>query len=90
MHILRKTERRDIYKKLREGVENLSNEEANTLIDKGLEVEEKMLKLHRELSQNLRKAIPPQKIIKLRKAEEDFKRELLERYKNQSNRKSKE
>jgi hypothetical protein len=77
---IRKTEGREIFGKLKDGVENLSDEEANILIDKGFLFESETLKLHKELTQSLRKVIPPKKIIKLRKTEEDFKRHLLDRY----------
>jgi hypothetical protein len=78
---LRRSERRDVGSKLRDGLDTLSNEDANALIDKWLQIESKNLKLRQELVLNLRKVLPPKKIILLRKAEEDFKRRLLERYK---------
>jgi hypothetical protein len=78
---LRRSERRDVGSKLRDGLDTLSNEDANALIDKWLQIESKTLKLRQELVLNLRKVLPPKKIILLRKAEEDFKRRLLERYK---------
>jgi hypothetical protein len=78
---LRKSERRDIGSKLRDGFDTLTNEDANVMIDRWLEIESEMLKLRQELVLNLRKVLPPKKIILLRKAEDDFKRRLLERYK---------
>ncbi len=78
---LRRSERRDVGSKLRDGLDTLTNEDANALIDKWLQIESETLKLQQELVLNLRKVLPPKKIIRLRKAEDDFKRRLLERYK---------
>jgi len=78
---LRISERRDVGSKLRDGLDTLSNEDANALIDRWLQIESETLKLRQELVLNLRKVLPPKKIIQLRKAENDFKRRLLERYK---------
>ncbi|RMA64660.1 sensor of ECF-type sigma factor [Ulvibacter antarcticus] len=86
MHQLRKTEMNEVYKRLKDGIDTLSDAEANELIDKGHQIESDRLMLQKELSLKLRKAIPPKKIIKLRKAEEDFKRKLLEKYRNQKRR----
>jgi hypothetical protein len=78
---IRRSERRDVGSKLRDGIDTLSNEDANALIDRWLQIESETLKLRQELVLDLRKVLPPKKIIRLRKAEEDFKRRLLERYK---------
>jgi hypothetical protein len=78
---LRRSERHEIGPKLKEGFDTLSDEDANALIDRWLQIETETLKLRQELVLNLRKVLPPKKIIRLRKAEDDFKRRLLERYK---------
>ncbi len=78
---LRRSERHDIGPKLRDGFDTLSNEDANALIDRWLQIESETLELRQGLVLNLRKVLPPKKILLLRKAEEDFKRRLLERYK---------
>jgi hypothetical protein len=79
---LRRSEQRDISSKLKGGFENMTDEDANGLIDKWLRLESETLKLQQDLVVNLRKVLPPKKIIRLRKAEEDFKRKLLERYRS--------
>lgn len=81
-HDLRKKERNEIYKKLRDGLENLTDAEANELIDKNLSIESSELELRKQMTTELRKVLSPKKIIILKKAEEDFKRELLERYRS--------
>jgi hypothetical protein len=78
---LRRSERHEIGPKLRDGFDTLSDDDANALIDRWLQIESETLKLQQELVLNLRKVLPPKKIIQLRKAEDDFKRRLLERYK---------
>ncbi|HLW30806.1 MAG TPA: hypothetical protein VKX40_01000 [Aequorivita sp.] len=81
-HEIRKIERNEIYKKLRNGLENLSDAEANTLIDQSLSLESQSLELRKQMISELRKIISPKKIINLKKAEDDFKRELLDRYRH--------
>lgn len=81
-HDIRKIERNDIYKKLRNGLENLSDAEANTLIDQSLSLESESLELRKQMIAELRKVISPKKIIILKKTEDDFKRELLDRYRH--------
>lgn len=81
-HSLRKQEKTDIFLPLRNGVENLSDGEANALIDKSIELQNKELALRKQMIEQLRQVISPKKIIILKKTEEDFKRELLERYRH--------
>lgn len=81
MRALRKTERKEILEALKAGsVDDMSDEQAIKLIDKSIEIETNQLAERKKLLSQLRGVIPPQKIIKLRKAEEDFKKKLLERY----------
>ena len=79
---LRKKERSEIFQKLREGLDNLNDAEANELIDVSLTIESEEVALRKQLITELRKVISPKKIIILKKAEDDFKRELLDRYRN--------
>ena len=79
-HELRKKERTEIFHKLRNGLENLSDAEANELIDKNLSIETSELELRKQLTNELRKVLSPKKIITLKKAENDFKRDRLDRY----------
>ena len=81
-HKLRQRKHDGIYEKLHLGIENLSDEEANKLIDEYLSIETDQLNLQKEKMAALRKVISPKKIIGLRKAEDDFKRELLDRYRH--------
>lgn len=84
---LRLSEGREVASKLRDVTEDLTDEEANILIDRWLQIESESLLLQQELISNLRKVLPPNKIIELRKAENDFKRRLLKRYKGKDKKK---
>ncbi len=79
VHELRRTQRDEILEVLRGNMDNISDERANELLAKGLELEAKKLQYHKELIQNLRGVIPPKKVLRLLKAEETFKRKLLKR-----------
>lgn len=84
---LRKIEREEILDRLKEnGLESLSKNEANSLVDKSLEIKAQEYNNHREFILELKKVLAPKKIIKLKKAEEDFKRRLLKQIR-QRNRK---
>jgi adenylate kinase len=86
MKSLRENDRREIYLNIRENIESMSDKEANTLLDKHLEIKAKELRYQEELVVNLRRAISPKKILKLKKAEQDFKKKLLERFKQRKGR----
>lgn len=79
-HLLRKKEKNEIFKKISDGLENLNDAEANNLIDKSLTLESEEMELRKQMITELRSVISPKKIIILKKAEDDFKKELLERY----------
>lgn len=79
-HVLRKKEKNEIFLKLRNGLDNLNDAEANNLIDRSLELENEELELRQKMIAELRNVISPKKIIILKKTENDFKRELLDRY----------
>ncbi|MDC8000438.1 hypothetical protein POV26_05285 [Aequorivita todarodis] len=79
---LRKKERSEIFQKLREGLDNLNDAEANELIDVSLTIESEEVALRKQMITELRKVISPKKIIILKKTENDFKKELLDRYRN--------
>lgn len=81
-HSLRKQERNEIFEKLCDGVGSLNDKEANEMIDKNLSLDASELELRKQMTMELRKVISPKKIIFLKKTEDDFKRELLERYRH--------
>lgn len=75
---------KEVYMVLREQWDDLSDDKANQLIDKHLSLEFQELRLLKERTEALRKVIPPKKIIRLNKAEEDFKQELLDQYRKRN------
>ena len=81
-HKLRHKKHSDAYKQLSSGMENLNDLEANRLIEEFINAETERLTLKKEKIEALRKVISPKKIIGLQKAEDDFKRELLNRYRS--------
>ena len=81
-HALRKKEKNEIYQKLRDGLDKMNDAEANALIDTSLSLESEQLELHKQMIAELRGVISSKKIIILKKTEDDFKRELLDRYRN--------
>jgi hypothetical protein len=70
-----------------EALEKMNDKEALvilTLIENG---EDEMHALRKKFNTNIKNAISPKKIIKLRKAEENFKRKLLQQYRDKGSRK---
>lgn len=90
MEDIRKNDLKDVRLAMRKG--DLTDSEAQTILDKFMAAEDKLHNAKRQLVTDLNKAIPPQKIIALKKAEEDFRKKLLEimqqRKKRQQNRKN--
>lgn len=75
-------EYKDALREMRDDFErpdlnNLTDQEANALIDKHLVQEQKRLELKRNLLTKLRAVISPRKVILLQRAEVEFNRELL-------------
>lgn len=81
-HDLRHRERNQIYKRMGDEFCDLTDVEASKLIDTSLAFEEEGLQIKREMNTALKNVISPKKIVLLRKAEYDFKRDLLHRYRD--------
>jgi hypothetical protein len=64
----------------------LSDDKARELINKFLEREEAELRLKKQLYNDLKNVLPPTKIVKLHRAEMQFKQKLLEHLKNRQER----
>ncbi|MAP81387.1 MAG: sensor of ECF-type sigma factor [Aequorivita sp.] len=88
-HDLRVREKTEIYQFLREGLNELTQAEANNLINLYLEIESSQVNLRKQMTAELREVISPKKIISLKKAEDDFKRELFKRYRQHHGKKDK-
>ena len=77
-------EHKDALKALRDDMErpdlaNVTDEEANTIIERHLVMEDKRLQLKKDLIRKLRVVVPSRKILMLHAAERDFNKDLLRR-----------
>ena len=72
---IRKNDLRDVRQAMRRG--NLSDDEAQTMLNQFMAAEDKLHDAKKQLVSDLKKVIPPQKIIALKVAEEAFKQKLI-------------
>ncbi|MCW9038821.1 hypothetical protein [Altibacter sp.] len=80
MHTLKRSERNEFRVFKNDGIEALSESEANTLIEKINEFHTKEYQYRTALLQELKNVLSAKKILRLKKAEDDFKRQLLKQY----------
>lgn len=73
-------------KEIRNSDQDITDEEANALLKKSFENEQKRLDLKREYFQKLKQVLPPRKLVRLPKAEQQFKRKLLRQVKQRRGR----
>lgn len=73
---------RSIRKEIRDNLQTMSDDDANKLIKRLNYAENKMHELRLAFSGKLIGVIPSKKIILLKIAEEDFKRKMLDEFKN--------
>lgn len=65
-------------------IENLSDAEANALLNQIDNLEDEAYQNRKKLIIELRKIISPVKILKLKQAEDDFNKSLLKQYRNRN------
>lgn len=85
MHELRRNKLKNILDKIEieiENIDKLTEKEANSLIDQMDQAEEESYLLKKKLVTRLKPILPAVKILKLKKAEEQFSRKLLQQYRN--------
>ncbi len=68
-------------------VEELTEQEANALLDQQMRLREKETALNREYTDRFRKILPATKVLKLQHAEGKFRRQLVNEVKDRRNRK---
>ncbi|MBG6061649.1 hypothetical protein IWX83_001435 [Flavobacterium sp. CG_9.1] len=68
-------------------LDQITEKEANTFLAQIEDTEEVLFLLRKKFMQNVKKILPAVKIVKLKKAEEDFNRKLLQQYRNKGSRK---
>lgn len=78
---IRFKEIRDIRKEIRDNLETMTDADASTLIKRLNKAENRMHELRLELSDKLKNVIPAKKIIRLKIAEDDFRRKMLNEFK---------
>jgi|SRR5690606_6992423 len=79
-HDLRAKRRKDIYHKIKNDWDKMTDAEAMKLLETYFTLEMEEIAIEKERIKALRSVISPKEIITLKIAEEDFKRELLKRY----------
>jgi hypothetical protein len=70
-----------------DALEKMSDKEALSLLTQMENDEDEMYLIRKKFITNLKGIISPKKIIKLRKAEENFKRKLLQQYRDKGSKK---
>ena len=83
MEAMKRQQRQEIASVVRGNIGNLSDSDANALIDKMINLKSQELEFQKALIADLKKVIPPQKILRLHRAEEEFKKMLLDKFKQQ-------
>ena len=78
-------ESRLLRENLKENFENISEKNAKITLNKSIELQNKKHEGQNLLINELLNFLPAKKIILLKKAEEDFTRKLLKRFKNKGN-----
>jgi len=85
---LRHQKMKGYFKKMQgDNLNKLSEKEANVLLDQIQDNEEDLYNLRKRFMMNLKDVLPSIKILKLKKAEEDFNRKLLQQYKDKGSNK---
>lgn len=79
---IRKQKFRSLRDRFESNPESLTDKEALSLLTDMDETEEQLHDARKKFSQSLRGVLSPVKILKLRKAEDDFNRRLLRQYRN--------
>jgi hypothetical protein len=79
---LRHQKMKGYFKRLQgDNLDKLSEKDASVLLAQIEDNEEDLFNLRKNFVKNLKEVLPSVKIIKLKKAEEDFNRKLLQQYK---------
>lgn len=74
---IRHNELKALRKDIRNNIDQMTNEEANVVIDKLTNVEMRLITLRQENMKKLSEILSPVKLLKLKMAESDFKKRML-------------
>lgn len=83
---LRHNKMRPLLEKLKTNIDNLSDKDANTYLAEIQSNDEELLSLRKKLVTDLRPIIGPVKVLRLKKAEDDFNKKLLSKFKGKRQR----
>jgi len=75
-------ESRQLRRKLKEDFNAISESEAKIILKKSIDLQNRMHEERNKLASDLIQFLPAKKIILLKKAEEDFTRRLIKKFKN--------
>ncbi|MFV8269633.1 sensor of ECF-type sigma factor [Flavobacterium sp. GT2N3] len=85
---LRHQKMRTYMRRMSDGsLDKITEKEANTFLAQIEDTEEELFLLRKKFMQNVKTILPAVKIVKLKKAEEDFNRKLLQQYRNKGHKK---
>lgn len=83
---IKRNKLRSVIRKMEEtGVDKISEKDASSYLDQIEAAEEELFMLRKKLINDLKPILKPVKILKLKKAEEDFHKRLLHKYKEKKN-----
>lgn len=80
MHEIRHKKRDEVKKKLQNGMNDMSEEEAKNILQKLQQYREQENKLETQLEKDLSSQLDAVRILKLKKAEHEFKMQMLKKY----------
>ena len=85
---LRHNKMRAFSKRMNDGsLDKITEKEAISFLSQIEDTEEELFLLRKKFMQNVKTILPAVKIVKLKKAEEDFNRKLLQQYRNKGSKK---
>jgi Spy/CpxP family protein refolding chaperone len=70
-----------------ESLDKMSEKDASALLAQMESVDNELYQIRKKFTTDLREVLPATKIIKLKKAEDNFKRKLLQQYRNKGHKK---
>lgn len=92
IHKLHNVENRKLRKELQDktNLENMSDADAEEMLNKLLKLDKDILAEKSAMFSDLNQILPPKKLLKLHKAENDFNRKILEQYRKRREQKPKQ
>ncbi|RED46020.1 Spy/CpxP family protein refolding chaperone [Seonamhaeicola aphaedonensis] len=81
-HTIRHQEMRIIRKEIKDNLSSMTDAKAEELLNKLISIESRLHKNRLEFATKIKTILSPKKVIKLKVAEEDFKRKMFNQFKN--------